>query len=694
MNYWQTMVNEQYDHYLRHKQHQKPFQSQQIHHQQQQQRSTTTNGSIYYNYENCNNINNNNNRQSFHGLPNGHYQHYHSGQPQQQQRLGSTSTTLSSALSSIPSSGTSTINSATSSNNPINHQHHLHGQLSSTSFTNDGNIMDLVQVEVDSPTKKSISSITDQIVKQHQQTNNGSATIIQRMEQSWSPQSSPSSSLSQPTAEQCSYQNDHMGQSQIIINTITTKNRNPLKSILKNAKVSPPPLQQSNAIIMTNETTKSSANSHSTTTTVMTTSDRSQPKFGILKKSTSPSMQISEEISISNKIGSIRRKASDNDYNNDDDDVDTSESISLNQNKKSGRKNLLSFFLRGGGGGGKNKCEENNDIEANPNVNNYNNRAKKHSITSLSSNNSVLTIDGDKSQNSITNNNLTPTNIRFQVDSPTTSSSNNTNISNNTISEQQQQHIHHENDDLKIIQKEQISSIALVKSTDQTIDQQTKSNSTNDMLKQSQINFNDDHKDKNPLQLSVNYLQVPSSSLQPSAVLPMSLTSPKLSTKTQQQSTATTSSITSVPSMPASQTNQQQSLPTNVLPSTEQPPRPKVSGWGRFSLPRSSQPAAAIAEQSSNLHRPSTISQTTPIFLTTSPYYMSGVPQATGARVSDLRKILNPEVEKEDSFKKFTEAVENCDCFEFNLNNAAKLITIVVLLATFILVIKALKGDR
>ncbi|OTF82760.1 hypothetical protein BLA29_013237, partial [Euroglyphus maynei] len=141
---------------------------------------------------------------------------------------------------------------------------------------------------------------------------------------------------------------------------------------------------------------------------------------------------------------------------------------------------------------------------------------------------------------------------------------------------------------------------------------------------------------------------------------------------------------------------QQQSLQTNV-PSTKQPPRPKVSGWGRFSLPRSTQPAAAaaIAEQSSNLHRPSTVTQTSaPIFLTSSPYYMSGVPTATGARVSDLRKILNPEVEKEDSFKKFTEAVENCDCFEFNLNNAAKIITIIVLLATFILVIKALKGDH
>ncbi|KAI2798162.1 hypothetical protein BLOT_013280 [Blomia tropicalis] len=66
----------------------------------------------------------------------------------------------------------------------------------------------------------------------------------------------------------------------------------------------------------------------------------------------------------------------------------------------------------------------------------------------------------------------------------------------------------------------------------------------------------------------------------------------------------------------------------------------------------------------------------------------------TTQRMSDLRKILNPEVEKEDSFKKFTETIENCDCFEFNLNNAAKLITVLVLLATLVLVIRALKGDR
>lgn len=67
----------------------------------------------------------------------------------------------------------------------------------------------------------------------------------------------------------------------------------------------------------------------------------------------------------------------------------------------------------------------------------------------------------------------------------------------------------------------------------------------------------------------------------------------------------------------------------------------------------------------------------------------------TTQRISDLRKILNPEVEeKEDPFKKITESIENCDCFEFNLNNAAKMITVLVLLATLILVIRALKGDR
>lgn len=414
MKYWQTMVNEHYDHYLRHKQHQKPFRSQQPQQQTLQQRSTATNGSIYHNYEN------NNNGQRFNVLPNGHYQHHQSGQ---QQRLGSTSTILSSTLSSLPSSG-ATNNSNTSPTNHPNRDHPHH--FSNTSFTNDSNIMDLVQVDVDSPTKKSTSFITDQIVKQ--QSNNGSATIIQRMEQSWSPQSSPSSST-----EHCSSQNNHMGQNQIMMNT-TAKNRNPLRSILKNAKVSPPPppLQQHNVNIMTNETSKSSTNSHSTI--IMTTSDRSQPKFGILKK---PPIQIPEEISICNGNGLMRRKSSDH-Y----DESETSESVSLNQSKISGRKNLLKFFLRGGGGGGVNKCQENTDIKADHYVN-YS--AKKLSLSSLSSNNSVTTMDGDKSQNSITNISPSPI-VRFQVDSPT-SSSNNTNVSNNTIKEQQQQHIFPGHDD-------------------------------------------------------------------------------------------------------------------------------------------------------------------------------------------------------------------------------------------------------
>lgn len=75
-----------------------------------------------------------------------------------------------------------------------------------------------------------------------------------------------------------------------------------------------------------------------------------------------------------------------------------------------------------------------------------------------------------------------------------------------------------------------------------------------------------------------------------------------------------------------------------------------------------------------------------------SPAYYHGT---TTQRMSDLRKILNPEVEeKEDSFKKFTDAIENCDCFEFNLNNAAKFITVVVLIATVIMVIRALRAQN
>jgi hypothetical protein len=62
-------------------------------------------------------------------------------------------------------------------------------------------------------------------------------------------------------------------------------------------------------------------------------------------------------------------------------------------------------------------------------------------------------------------------------------------------------------------------------------------------------------------------------------------------------------------------------------------------------------------------------------------------------KISDLRKILNPEIEKEDSLKKLGDAIIHCECFELSLNNAAKIITAVVLLATLILIIKSLVKD-
>ncbi|KPM04001.1 hypothetical protein QR98_0024400 [Sarcoptes scabiei] len=122
----------------------------------------------------------------------------------------------------------------------------------------------------------------------------------------------------------------------------------------------------------------------------------------------------------------------------------------------------------------------------------------------------------------------------------------------------------------------------------------------------------------------------------------------------------------------------------------QQQQKPKLSGWSRLGLTKSS-------TQSS-----SRLTKTTPTITTSTPgttllsrsANIHPIQSTSAARISDLRKILNPEIEKEDSFKKFTESLENCDCFEFNLNNAAKLITVVVLLATFIMVIKALKGDR
>ena len=67
------------------------------------------------------------------------------------------------------------------------------------------------------------------------------------------------------------------------------------------------------------------------------------------------------------------------------------------------------------------------------------------------------------------------------------------------------------------------------------------------------------------------------------------------------------------------------------------------------------------------------------------------IPRVNTNRMSDLRKILNPEEEeKQDIFKRIEESIINCECFELNLNNAAKIITIVVLFGTLIMIIKAL----
>jgi hypothetical protein len=59
-------------------------------------------------------------------------------------------------------------------------------------------------------------------------------------------------------------------------------------------------------------------------------------------------------------------------------------------------------------------------------------------------------------------------------------------------------------------------------------------------------------------------------------------------------------------------------------------------------------------------------------------------------RLTDLRKILNPEEEKEDLWAAFWARFNSCDWFDWNLNNAAKLITIGVFVVTIILVVKAI----
>jgi len=85
-----------------------------------------------------------------------------------------------------------------------------------------------------------------------------------------------------------------------------------------------------------------------------------------------------------------------------------------------------------------------------------------------------------------------------------------------------------------------------------------------------------------------------------------------------------------------------------------------------------------------------------------SPIKISTIPRLAYApnyphfeRMSDLRKILNPEVEKRDFetiLRSFWESILDCHCFECTFNNAAKVVTFLVLLITFILVIKAMNN--
>lgn len=199
---------------------------------------------------------------------------------------------------------------------------------------------------------------------------------------------------------------------------------------------------------------------------------------------------------------------------------------------------------------------------------------------------------------------------------------------------------------------------------------------------------------KNPiLPLSVNYLQVPSSSAVNTTNANTCTLSPTSTISNQSSSTGFLSLASVVAAATAASNAHQAANKANVIHSQSQ--RSKISGWNRFMVPK--HPPSTILSTSLNSGvtiNGNNISSSSTATTATTPYSMTPSYYNTGARVSDLRRILNPEVEKEDSFKKFSDAVENCECFEFNLNNAAKIITAVVLLATFILVVKALKGDR
>lgn len=59
-------------------------------------------------------------------------------------------------------------------------------------------------------------------------------------------------------------------------------------------------------------------------------------------------------------------------------------------------------------------------------------------------------------------------------------------------------------------------------------------------------------------------------------------------------------------------------------------------------------------------------------------------------KLTDLRRILNPEEEKEDWLDVFWSKFNTCDWFEWNLNNAAVLITLAVFVVTILLIIRTI----
>jgi len=69
----------------------------------------------------------------------------------------------------------------------------------------------------------------------------------------------------------------------------------------------------------------------------------------------------------------------------------------------------------------------------------------------------------------------------------------------------------------------------------------------------------------------------------------------------------------------------------------------------------------------------------------------------TEPKLTDLRKILNPEEERRDFdtvFKAHWESLMDCRCFECSFDNLAKLVTVMVLGVTLFLIIKGFMNNH